>query len=121
MNGAINNMTNPLAQKPSPKQGSRRALIQRENKSRGWKQLTKPRVWIVYVIIAQSRKVDARVWDIKGIARFWVRHLHLHAVPASPPLALLQSFRQQALVTRYTKPQCRGQLNHSPPLLLCSF
>lgn len=121
MSDAANNMTNALAQKPGPKQGSCQALIQRENKSRSWKQLTKPGVCIVYIIIAQSRKVDARVWDIKGIARFWVRHLHLHAVPASPPLALLQSFRQQPLVTCYTKPQRRCQLNHSPPLFLCWF
>lgn len=51
MNDAFNNMTNPLALKPGPKQGSRQALTQRENKSRSWKQLTKPGVWIVYIII----------------------------------------------------------------------
>lgn len=75
----------------------------------------------MHIVIAQSRKVDARVWDIKGIAKIWARHLHLHTVSTSPPLTLLQSFRQQALATRYTKPQCRCQLNHSLPLFLCTI
>lgn len=94
MNDVVNNMTNQPGQKPDPKQGSCQALIQRENKPRSWKELTKPGVCIEVIIFAQSCKVDAMIWDIKGIAKHWAIHLHLHAVPTRPPLALPRSLNK---------------------------
>lgn len=43
------------------------------------------------IIIAQLCKVDARVWDIKGIARLWARHLHPVAVSAACTTVVLQT------------------------------
>lgn len=65
------------------------------NTSRGWKQLTKPGVCIVHIVLIQSCKVNADVWDIKRITGFWLRHLHSHTVPKSPLSAVPQPFRQQ--------------------------
>lgn len=49
----------------------------------------------MYIILIQSWKIDADVWDIKRITGFWLGHLHSHTVPRSPLPALLQPFRQQ--------------------------
>lgn len=49
----------------------------------------------MYIILIQSCKINADVWDIKGITGFWLRHLHSHTVPRSPLPALLQPFREQ--------------------------
>lgn len=49
MNDAVNNDSSTGTE---TKQASQQALVQRENEPRSWKQLTKPGVCIVYIIIA---------------------------------------------------------------------